>query len=73
MPPLQIYMLKKQRGKIIQLEKVRFMKMNELKLTQVELFSFFHCMCAAANASKLFCMRHLANNECFLYHYSLPF
>ena len=30
------YTLKKQRLKITQLEKVRFIKMNELKLTQVE-------------------------------------
>ena len=48
-----------------QLEKVRFIKVNELKLTQVELFSFFHLMCAASNASELFFMVHLANNECF--------
>ena len=33
-----IYMLKKQRLKITQLEKLRFIKVNELKLTQVELF-----------------------------------
>ena len=35
------YTLKKQRLKIIELEKVRFIKVNELKVTQVELFSFF--------------------------------
>ena len=33
-----VYTLKKQRLKITQLQKVRFIKMNELKLTQVELF-----------------------------------
>ena len=35
---ISTYMLKKQRLKITQLEKVRFIKVNELKLTQVELF-----------------------------------
>ena len=39
---------------VTQFEKVRFIKVNELKLSQVELFSFFHFMCAAANASELF-------------------
>ena len=29
--------------------------MYELKLTEVELFSFFHYMRAAANASELLC------------------
>ena len=36
--PLQRYTLIKQRLKITQLEKVRFIKVNELKLTQVVLF-----------------------------------
>ena len=45
--------------------------MNELKLTQVELFSFFHFICVAANASELFCMAHLANIDLFLYHSNL--
>ena len=36
------YTLKKQRSKISQLEKVRFIKVNQLKLTQVELLSFFY-------------------------------
>ena len=40
--------------KINQLKKVRFIKVRELKLIQVELFSFFNFMCAAANASELF-------------------
>ena len=47
-------MLKKQRLEITQLEKVRFIKVNELKFTQVELFSFFHFMRAATNAFDLF-------------------
>ena len=54
-------------------EKMRFIKVNELKLTQVELFSFFHSMCAAANASESFSIPHLANDECFLYHSNLSF
>ena len=52
--------LKKQRLKITQLEKVLFIKVNELKLTEVELFKFFHFMCVTAIASELFCMAHLA-------------
>ena len=44
----------KRRLKITQLEKARFIKVNELKLTQVELFSFSYFMCAAANAYELF-------------------
>ena len=42
-----------------------FIKVNELKLTQVQLFSFYHFMRAAANATELFCMAHLANDERF--------
>ena len=38
-----------------QLEKVRFIKANDLKLTQVGSFSFFHFWCVAANVSELFC------------------
>ena len=38
----------KKRLKITQLEKMRFLKVNELKLTQVKLFSF---KCGAANVS----------------------
>ena len=44
---------------------MHFIKVNELKLTQVELFLFFHCVCVADNASELFCMAHLANIEPF--------
>ena len=47
--------------------------MKELKLTQVELFSFFHFMCVAVNASELLCMAYLASNEDFLYHAYLIF
>ena len=36
--------------KITHLEKVRFMIVNELRLTQVESFSFFHFKCIVANA-----------------------
>ena len=52
-----------------QLEKLYFIKVDELKLTQVELFKFFHFMCVAANESELFCVAHLANIERFF----LPF
>ena len=58
---------------ITQLEKVRFIKVSELKLTQVELLSFFHFMSVAANASQLFCMTHLSNIERFSYHSKLSF
>ena len=53
--------------------KVRFIKQNELNLTQVELFSIFHFMCIVANASELFWMAHLANIERFLHHSNLSF
>ena len=59
--------------KIAKLMKVCFMKVNELKLTQVELFSFFQLMCVAANASELLCLAHLANVERFLYYSNLSF
>ena len=51
--------------KLTLFEKVRFIKVNELKLTQVELFSFFHLKCAAANVPEMFCLAYLANNELF--------
>ena len=50
-----------------------FVKVNELKIFQVELFSFFHFNSAAAYESELFCMAHLANIERFLYHSNLSF
>ena len=70
---IEKYTLKKQRLKITQLEKARFIKVNELKFTQVELFSFFHFVYAAANASKLICMIHLGNIERFLPHSNFSF
>ena len=54
--------------KITQLEKVRFIKVNELEIIQVELFWFFPFMCVAVHASELFCIAHTANTERFLYH-----
>ena len=66
-------MIKKQRLKITQLEKVRLTKVNELKLIQVELFSLFYFMSAVANASELLCMPYLENIECFLYNSNLSF
>ena len=57
--------------KITQHEKVRFIKVNKLKLNQVELFYFFHFICVAANASELFCKAHLANNKPFIYHFNM--
>ena len=48
--------LLKRRLKVIQLKKVGFINVNVLKLTQFELFLLFHFMCAAANASELFCI-----------------
>ena len=63
----------KTRLKITQLEKVRFIKANELKLTQVQLLSFFYFKCVAANVSNLFCMAHLTNIELFLYNSNLSF
>ena len=44
---------------------MRFFKMNELKLTKVDFFPFFHFKCVAANVSELFCVTYLANNEPF--------
>ena len=55
------YTLKNQRLKITQFEKKRFIEVNELKLSEVELFYFFHFKCVAANASGLFCMAYLEN------------
>ena len=48
-------------------------KVNQLKLTQIEIDYFFHFMYVAANASELFCMAYLANSERFLYHSNLLF
>ena len=56
-----------------QLEKMRFIKLNELELTQVELFQFCPFKCVAATASELFCLAHLANIQSFLYHSNISF
>ena len=63
----------KTRLNITQLEKARFIKVNKLKSTQIELFYFFYFMCVAANASELFCVAYLANIERFLYDSILSF
>ena len=59
--------------KLTQLQKVRFIKVNELKLTEVELFSFFHFKCVAANVYELFCMTDLAISELFVCNSNLSF
>ena len=61
----EIARLKKQKMKINQLEKMRFIKVNEQNLTQVEQFQFFRFMCAVTNAFELFCVVYLANIERF--------
>ena len=38
-----------------------FYQIEWVKFTEVELLSFFHFLCVAANASELFCMVHLVN------------
>ena len=65
--------LKKKVKKITELQQVRFIKKNELKLTQDELLTFHHFMCVAVNASELFCKAHLSNTECLLDHSNLSF
>ena len=50
-----------------------FLALNELKLTQIAIFLFFHIMLVFSNASELFCMAHLANIKSFLYNCNLPF
>ena len=59
--------------KIDQHEKVSFLKVNELILTQVELFSFFHFKSVVAKVSELFCVALQAKNERFLYNSNLSF
>ena len=57
-----------------QLGKVYFIKVNELKLTQIELFSsLFHFKFLVNDAYELFSMAHLANNKHFLYHSNFSF
>ena len=65
---LKRYTLKKEDWKSKQLEKVLFIRVNE-----IELFSFFNFMCVSANACELFCMVILENIERFLYHSKLSF
>ena len=65
---LQIVTRLKKKIEKTQLEKVHFIKVNELKLAQIELLSFFHFKCVTPNAFELFCMAHFANSESFLYH-----
>ena len=55
------------------LKKVRFIKVNEFKITQIELFYFFHFICVVANASEFFCMAYLAKIDSFLCHSNLSF
>ena len=50
-----------------QLEKVRFFWMNELKLTQIELFPLFKWV--TANVSGLFCVALKANERFFAIFY----
>ena len=40
---------------------MHFIKVNEITITQVELFKIFDFKCVAADASELFCMTHLTN------------
>ena len=47
---------------------MRFINVNELKFTEVELFLFFQFEYVTADASEFFCMAHLKSNERFLYH-----
>ena len=50
------YTLKIKESKLTQLEMVRFIKVNELKFTQADEFSFFHMKRVVINASELLCM-----------------
>ena len=59
--------------KLNQLEKIHFIKVNELKLYEVKFFFRFHFMCVASNSSESFCMPRKANIKRFLYHYNLLF
>ena len=51
---LSRYTLLKQKFGKTQLQKVCFIKMTELKLTQVELFSFFNFKSVVVSVSELF-------------------
>ena len=56
-----------------QFEKMRFIKGNKLKLTQVELFLFFHFKCVAANASENLYGTFNKKMSAFLYLFNLSF
>ena len=58
-----------ERLKITQLEEVRFINVNELKLTEVELFLLFHFKFVAANVFELFCAAHFQIMNAF---YAIP-
>ena len=45
---------------------MRFINVYELKLTQIELFNFFHFIGVATNAFDLFYVAYLANIKRFL-------
>ena len=65
--------LLKTRLKINQLKKVRFIKVDELKVIQIELFEFLHVMRVAFNPSDFFCMDHFSSSESYLHHSILSF
>ena len=50
---------------------MHFIKLNELELTQAELFSFLYFNSVAANVTELFCVAIQANIELFLQHSNL--
>ena len=49
-----------------------FCESEWVRINWVSVILVIHSLCAAANASELFCMAHLANIEWFLYHSNLP-
>ena len=61
--PRQLFIfLLKTRQNITHLAKVHFIKVNELKLAEIEFFQyFFSFMCTIANASEIFSMAHLGS------------
>ena len=71
---MRVCTLKIKHWKIIQLEKVLFIKVNELSYQSNSdwvIFIFFKC--APAYESELFCQVHLTNNERLLYHSNISF
>ena len=59
--------------KIAQLEKLHFIKVDKLKLTQGEIFTFLYFKSVPDNVSGLFRTAHLSNKEHFLYQSNLSF